>query len=186
MKALKVDFVQDHFGAFWWTAVSIGLAICLGAWGYQLQQKIDLREQAQEQLAHLQQSQKQSQIDANKPLNTQQKKLLQVASELNLDLNPIFAVVENVNVAGTLLKTMQLDKTSGTLRLEFQMEDSNKASEVSLALNAGNESHPWVLERITSQNFSTNASVNSAVGGLQPQENRFNAQGSWYVRITGM
>lgn len=186
MRALKIDFVQDRFAALWWTTASIGLVISLLVWSYRLQQKIDLKEQAQDQLAELQQAQKQSQIEARKPLNAQQKKLLQIASELNMDLNPVFAVVENVNVAGTLLKTMQLDKTSGTLRLEFQMEDSNKASEISQALNAGNESHPWVLERITSQNFSTNASVNSAVGGLQPQENRFKAQGSWYVRITGM
>ena len=183
MKAIKVDFVQDRFGAIWWTAVSIGLVICLGAWGYRLQQKIDLKEQAQEQLADLQQSQKQSQIDANKPLNAQQKKLLQIASELDMDLNPVFAVVENVNVAGTLLKTMQLDKTSGTLRLEFQMEDSNKASEVSQALNAGDESRPWVLERISTQNSSPNASVNSVVGSLQLQETRFKAQGSWSIHI---
>jgi cbb3-type cytochrome oxidase subunit 3 len=183
MKALKVDFVQDRFAAIWWTAVSIGLAICLVAWGYRLQQKTDLREQAQEQLAHLQQSQKLSQIDANKPLNTQQKKLQQVASELNLDLNPIFAVVENVNVAGTLLKTMQLDKSSGTLRLEFQLEDPNKASEISEALNAGDESHPWMLEGISTQFLEPSASLNSAGAVFQPRKGRFTAIASWSYRF---
>lgn len=183
MKALKVDFVQDRFGAFWWTAVSVGLAIFLGVWGYRLQQKIDLKEQTHDQLAELQQAQRQSQINANKPLSIQEKKLLQVANELNLDLNPIFAVVENVNVAGTLLKTMQLDKTSGTLRLEFQLEDPNKASEISEALNAGDESHPWILEGISTQFLEPSSSVNSAGAVFQPRKGRFTAIASWSYRF---
>lgn len=183
MRALRVDFVRDKFGKVWWTVVCIGLLVGLGAWGNQLQQKIEIREKAQERSAELQQSQKQSQIDANKPLSTQEKKLLQLANEINLDLNPIFAVVENINIAGALLKNMQMDKSSGTLRLEFQMEDPSRASEISQALNAGDESHPWVLERISTQNSSTSASANSIVGGPQYQENRFKAQGSWSIRL---
>lgn len=183
MRNPKVDFVQDRFGAIWWTAVLIGLVVGLGAWAFRFQEKIKLKEQAQEQLVGLQQGQKQRQVDANKPLSTQQKKLLQLASEVNLDVNPIFAVVENVNVAGTLLKTMQIDKISGTLRLEFQMEDASKATLLSEALNVGNENRPWILERITTQNSPPNALMNSTSGVLQSPESRFKAQGSWSIRL---
>ncbi len=76
--------------------------------------------------------------------------LLAAARHLHTDLNPIFAVIEQVDVPGAQLVRMAFEAagtsdTANGIRLEYALDSMQKVAAVSAALNDG-ERRDWQLE----------------------------------------
>lgn len=183
MKALRIEFIPDPFGKRLWLMASVGLFLSLSFWGYGHYQRSQVRDEIARQWSAVEQTRKHNAMEATRPLDAKKKRLQQISQALRWDINPVFAVIENVNVSGTLLKTMQLDNDSKILRLEFLLESPDKASLVSDALNSGNEQRPWILERVSTQAISSVAAGNPSTGFAQSQDTQFKTLGSWQIRL---
>lgn len=80
-----------------------------------------------------------------------------VAESMQLDLNKIFSTVENQQLPGVRLRSMHLDTTSYSLRLEYELDSITKAATMTEKLNAGYEARPWQLERINAKSTADNS-----------------------------
>lgn len=80
---------------------------------------------------------------------------------LQLDLNPFFAVIENVAEPGTRLVSAQFDAGSQDIRLEYDVETLAHAATLTSALNAGYDTPPWRLEAVTSISLASNSGTGS-------------------------
>ena len=88
--------------------------------------------------------------------------------------------MENVDVSGTRLTSVELDLASGKLGLEYTLEQSTLAQTVTEALNSGYENRPWQLSRIASDARRTSNGILTGSAALQ---NSINASGYWTIHL---
>ncbi len=74
---------------------------------------------------------------------------LQAAKHLQQDLNAVFAVAENLKIAGVRLSAMGLDTNADKLWLDYEMQTLTQAAQVTEWLNSGYESRPWKLGAVS-------------------------------------
>ena len=115
----------------------------------------------------------------SKPLPKEQSASRAIAL-LQWDVNKLFGAMENVDVSGTRLTSVELDLASGKLGLEYTLEQSTLAQTVTEALNSGYENRPWQLSRIASDARRTSNGILTGSAALQ---NSINASGYWTIHL---
>lgn len=150
MKPIEIDFVADKRWRWMW-AVAISSALCLAAALTLYWQKKDRAARDIESRAAIAEQQI-TQLSARRVVvaDPKQASAEQAAQLLRQDLNKVFASAENVKETGVRLRGLNLDGTTGVLRLEFELDAMPTASIVTAALNGGYENRPWQLESVTS------------------------------------
>jgi uncharacterized protein HemX len=170
MKPIRIGFIEDKQWIVDWIVTAVACAIIVGAGGWRWRQD-QLRIQAHEaQLAEARKKAAELQAKANVPdpykaQKDAMRKLLQT------DLNKVFAVIENVDVPGARLRSMDLDAAGNVMRLEYELDAIARVSDVSAALNAGYENGPWQLGSV--------AATGSSQAGAQPPKFR----GYWSAAV---
>lgn len=164
MKSFHIDFVQrTNIGLIWGVTVVVGvLTICGGGWKY-LQVKNDawLQTQENEGLVRNLQDRKEAVKIKGDPRAANIKA---VRSQILLDLNPVFAVVENLAIDAAHLQTLQFDSPGNFLRLEYDVASLSAAAKVTEALNKGNENRPWKLVEVSRSTAHTGNQMTKAHG----------------------
>lgn len=149
MKPVRIEFMEDRR----WLWIWIPAALCCLGWLGGVVWQWKLKDQAaQETVERIHAVQTQLQI-LNAPAVVQADPRLgstQLAAQLlQQDLNPVFAVVENLQVPGARLRGLALETASGTLRLEYELDSITTASQVTEALNMGYVQRPWHLDGVS-------------------------------------
>jgi hypothetical protein len=173
MKPIRIDFAQDRRWQWLWPAAAISGLCIIGLAGWQWRQNsaaahgMESRTEAlRVQLARLS-------APKEAAFNPKQASAEQAGKLLRQDLNKVFASVENLKEPGIRLRQLSLDGTSGTLRLEFELDTVAKAASLTAVLNAGYEHKPWQLESITG---ATNTNPMGFAGGSA-------IRGLWFVDL---
>lgn len=159
MKPIRVQWVPGREWRVIWGAVAVAAvtAFLAALWQWQGHQTV---------LAHAQEKQNAllTQIDAlrrpSKPLPPAVGKLRQqVQTQMLLDLNPVFATIEGMQLPGVQLRNLNVDAGSGAVRVEYTLDSVAQASLVSERLNAGYDKKPWALTGVV-------VNVGSGSGGM--------------------
>lgn len=158
MNPIRVEWVPSRAWRVIWgvaAVAAVGMVLVAGR-QWQSYQTALVQE-------HEQQQEMSAQLDAlkqpAKPLSPAIAKLRsQVQGQLLLDLNPVFATVEGMQLPGVHLRSLNLDAGSGSVRVEYALDSVAQASLVSEKLNAGYDRKPWVLTRVV-------ANAGSGAGG---------------------
>lgn len=145
MKPIRVEWVPSRAWRVIWgvaavAAVGIALVACRQWQGHQT-----VLLHAQEQQNALL-----TEIDAlkqpPKPFAPAFAKLRQqVQGQLLVDLNPVFATIEGVQLPSVQLRGLNVDSGSGVVRVEYMLDSVAQASLVSEKLNTGYDKKPWAL-----------------------------------------
>jgi hypothetical protein len=159
MKPIDVEFAAGGPAALWIWIWALAGSVCLGALiatGSILLRQNDRLAQVQDEIRAL--GEQQSRKAAPPPTSpaeaaeaaARHAALVTAARHLQTDLNPIFSVIERVDVPGAALARMAFETAgaSGTahaVRLEYLLDSVQKVPAVSAALNEG-ERVDWQLE----------------------------------------
>ena len=159
MKPVQIDFIPDRrWRAIWAVAVVLGLGV-VGATGWRAWQSLQSTQALQSQIALAKLQAQQLQTQLNPPSNPRHDSLAQAAKLLQQDLGKAFATIENLKEEGVRLRALNLDASSGTLQLEYELDTLARAATVTGLLNAGYDSRPWRME-------SVGGAVGSNTGGF--------------------
>ncbi|WP_147321209.1 hypothetical protein [Rhodoferax lacus] len=112
---------------------------------------------------------------------------MQAAQQLQLDLNPAFAAVENLKIAGVRLTGMSLDTKADILRLDYEMDSLAQATQVTEQLNAGFESKPWKLGGVSAAQSSLKPGPGNlayTLGGQTQIQQGQVFKAHWSVRVS--
>lgn len=151
MRAVHIDWVKDERHKSVWIVLCLIICIAVGAaGGYALKLRRDT-ETVDRDIARLQ-------SEFNKAIETrglpstplpQYASLVEAAQLLSLDLNPVFSAVEGIDIPGVLLQHLSIDAKNGDVRVDYEMDDFARVSELDEVLNAGLDDRPWKHERAT-------------------------------------
>jgi hypothetical protein len=148
VKPIRIGFIEDRTWIVAWTMTALSCSIIIGAVGWRWHQHQLVIEALDAQIAQAKKKATELQAKANAPdPHRAQKEALQKLQQM--DLNKVFAVVENLDEAGVRLRSMELDATGNSLRLEYELDSVNRAISVTAHLNAGYERGPWHLESVS-------------------------------------
>jgi hypothetical protein len=93
-------------------------------------------------------------------LDARQSSAMKAAALLQFDLNAVFASIENVKEPGIRLRNMSLDVSAGSIRLEYELDFSEKAVVLTRILNEGNSARPWKFESLNTENMGSSNPLN--------------------------
>ncbi len=148
MKPVHIDFIADRrWRSVWTLALVVGLGI-VGASGWRAWQTLQSTQALQSQIAQVKQQAQQLQSQLSPPIDPRHDNLAQTAKLLQQDLGKFFAVIENLKEEGVRLRAVNLDASSGTLHLEYELDTLARAASVTALLNAGYETRPWHMESV--------------------------------------
>lgn len=148
MKPVRIDFIPDQrWRVLWAVALLLALSM-LGAAGWRAWQTWKSTQTLQSQIAQAQQQAQEFRAQLNPPANPRHDSLVQAAKLLRQDLGKAFAAIENLKEDGVRLRAFNLDANSGTLQLEYEIDNLARAATVTSLLNAGYETRPWRLESV--------------------------------------
>lgn len=187
MKPIHVDWVPSRrwqVGLALWATTAV-IAIIVGVWQWPGHQSALAHE-------HEQQDVLRTQMDAlkqpAKPMPAADARLRQqVQAQMLLDLNPVFATIEGLQLPGVQLRSMNVDAGSGVVRVEYTLDSVAQASLVSEKLNGGYDKKPWVLTGVmvnAGSGLGGSAAVPGGVGGTSGGAVRYT--GVWVVGIVRM
>lgn len=173
MKPLRIDFVEPYGWLRVWLVFAL---IAIGAGGGFTWRVLQLTgntnaislqaDEIQANIAAL----NQRAAHQKSPRGTSAGKAI---SLIQFDMNKVFAVAENVDVNGTRLRGFVLDGVSGTLSLEYALDQPTHAHDITEALNAGYEARPWRLERVSGDSMAAGG------GGLQGTPTKSTNAAQW-------
>lgn len=148
MKPIRIEFIEDTRWRAVWTMTVLACTIIVGYTVWQWRVDAAAIKAIEEQIADVKRKAAEVQAAQNRvdPRGASVKAMTKL---LQRDLNKVFAVVENVQEPGVRLRSLSLDESSGSLRLEYELESMAHASTVTTALNAGYERGPWQLENVS-------------------------------------
>lgn len=179
MKPVSIEYVRaERWRTVWGIALFVVLAT-VGATGWQwLQRSGDARE-LDGSIAELKAQIQRAQTPVPAVVDPRQASTEQAIRLLRADYNKVFAAIENLKEPGARLRSMTLEVSSNTLRLEYDLESVVKASAVTEALNGGYDGRPWKLESVSAIGGPAIAgAAQAAHGGL--------FRGVWVVRIDSL
>ncbi len=108
-------------------------------------------------------------------VDPRQASATQAARLLQMDLNKVFATVENLKLPGVRLRVLDVDTLANTVRLEYEFPSLVEATEVTDLLNAGYERAPWQLHSVV----ATTDQQRGVQGGVT-------ARGVWSAKIDSL
>lgn len=150
MKPVHIEFIDNTHWRWVWMAT---LLSGLGLMAFFIWQSVHLDHAVAQERSHI--SAIASKVDLpSAPAQTKEDprwaSMLQAAQSLQLDLNKAFAAAENIQQVGVRLRSLSLENSSTTLRLEYELSSMDQSSTITEALNAGYEQRPWHLESVKS------------------------------------
>lgn len=184
MKPIHMEFVPNRSWRLVWALSAVLALVILLLAGVKWQG----RQQGWERESQAQRSLR-AQIDAlsqpSQPLPAMQVRARQqVNAQLQLDLNPVFATVEGLQLPGVQLRSLNVDTSNGVVRLEYALDSVAQASQVSEKLNTGYDRKPWGLTAVV-MNAAAGSGGTAAVAGAGIPVNRVGGSysGTWSASI---
>lgn len=148
MRKLNIEFVEDCRWRWVWLAVAIMSLTYMGVGVMKWLQIANDKAEIERQISILKIQISKLIAPSAPKLDARQASAIKAAALLQFDLNTVFASIENIIEPGTRLRNMALDVSTGTLRLEYELDSAEKAVALSQILNAGNGLRPWQLESL--------------------------------------
>jgi len=166
VKPLRIDFIQRSRWLLVWFPAVIAVG-AIGAWGFMRSSALLQASEAATRRASEYRVQTQA-------LRVQAAKAAEAASAagggaavhravrkaLQVDLNGLFATVENIAEPGTRLATLSTDTSSGTVLIEYEVETMSQVATLTSAMNAGHSVARWKL--VTVNSVASNSRIPSA------------------------
>ena len=81
-----------------------------------------------------------------RPQDRRHTHALLIARQLQTDYSKVFQALETLKEPGIRLRQLQIDSTTGRVRVEYEFESLEKISMISGHLNSGYTSPPWQFE----------------------------------------
>jgi hypothetical protein len=170
MKPVQIQFTPDRN----WllpclvTALACGAVLGDSAWRWRQDQlamhALDVRLTAARKLADA----RAEQANVPDPYKAQKQALQRV---LEADLSNAFAAVENMDEPKASLRSMEIDVSGNSVRLQYDFPAVTDAASVTFELNSGYDRGPWRLQGV------------GAVGASQAGTSAQTFQGSWSVAL---
>jgi hypothetical protein len=180
MKALRIEFVRDtHWRWVWMATMVCGMGmIALFTWRHLALQQEALQNTEQ---IHTLQLQLQK-LRTPEPIKADPRRasIDQATQFLRVDANRVFATPENLDIAGVKLRYLSFENTSGTIKLEYELDSLDRAAAITEALNGGYDARPWRLENVNASN--SNQVLGAAASILSAQQFR----GMWSARLNSL
>lgn len=163
MREINIEFIEDRRWRFLWSVIAIvcaGLLIAMTWLGYQIsQEKREINLQIQSTRLMM----PSAPIVGIQKQDARYASSLKAASLLQFDLNKVFSTIENIAEPSTRLINVTFDASTGSLRLEYELDSVEVAVVLTEKLNDGYELRPWQLESLsTSRSNISNAIPSSA------------------------
>lgn len=147
MKPIRIAYRRDSMPLAPWLLVAVCVA-CMGAffsvrWS---ERRLSTSEtqasttSARERAAHLKSL-------ALKPVERPPAHVAELLSRLGVDLNPVFASVENADIPGVRLVHLAVDESSSAT-IEYELAEIGDVVTVGNTLNAGYRVPPWKLQSV--------------------------------------
>lgn len=144
MRPLRIDFVEDQRWRAIWIIGGALLALLLityQALAYQnSRQQNELRQELESLQARM------SAQASERPLDKRHDHALLMAKLLQTDYNKVFQALETLKEPGIRLRQLQVDNTTGRVRVDYEFESLDKIPVISGHLNSGYTSSPWQFE----------------------------------------
>ena len=149
MKKVNIEFIEDHRWRLVWFMTLIFCLVFFSsvAWfSYQsFQEKQELNHQTQN--ARLLMPSKVVAVATKQ--DSRYASSIKAASVLQFDLNKVFSTIENISEPTTRLINLTFDASTGSLRLEYELNSIEVAVVMTEKLNSGYEAKPWQLESLS-------------------------------------
>jgi hypothetical protein len=180
MKRIRIDFVESSAWQFTWLITAL-IAASIGgyfSWQYTLASK----ENAAffDQLIVMQGTLDKIKKDTSSKVDPRSASNKKAVTQVRQDLNKAFAVIEIVDVAGTRLTSFSVDTSADLVRVEYVLEQTVKATEITEALNSGYDKRPWQLDRVT------DATPSGSFGSFQPKSTLSNVNAGWSAKMRAL
>lgn len=182
MQPLRIDFVPPTRWRLVWAVGAVFVLGIAGAFAWKASELV-----AEVQATTAEMARMQSETDRLRRLSApkahpRSASAIKAVALLQFDVNKVFSAMENVDVAGTRLMGVTLDMASGNLAMEYALEQSTQGQAITDALNAGYDTRPWHLDRITSAPVSTFTTGN--VFTAQGATPKLGHSGLWRVEVS--
>lgn len=177
VKPIRIDFVHGQGWRTVWVCAAVVCVALVAATAWKWQKLDRATRETRDQIAAIEQELQRARTPVLTKVDPRQTSIDQAVKLLSQDLNKAFATVEGLQEPGVRLRTLTLDATSNTLRLEYDLDSVVKASSVTAALNGGYDNAPWKLE-------SVSGSATSPTGGVALPTRVF--RGVWSVQMENL
>lgn len=164
MRPLRIDFISPTRWRLVWAVCSVFVLVIASAFAGKASELVAEVQATTAEMARIQsETDRLHRLSAPKA-NPRSASASKAVTLLKFDVNKVFSAMENVDVAGTRLTGMTLDMASGNLAMEYALEQSTQGQSITDALNAGYDTRPWHLDRLSGTS-----------GGALPTVNTFSA-----------
>lgn len=172
MRRVRIQFVESKAWKVVWLVTAVFLLSIAGFTGWQVWQQRQIRQGLQVELSRLQAELRSKAAPVAPAVNSRGASERAVQRLLQWDWNRVYDSVENPELATARLVQMSVDAETGSAWLEYELETLDQAAGATAALNAGEASRPWQLERMSTV---TNAGANPT--------GRAKVQAIWRARL---
>lgn len=83
-----------------------------------------------------------------------EERILDMKRRMNVDLNPAFATIENLQMPGAKLQFLLIEGAEQTVRIEYEVDSVNQATLLTSTINNGASIPPWRLDGVSTRSTS--------------------------------
>lgn len=177
MKKIQIEFVLDKRWRMTWLVATIFAIGIVGFFSYQGINYSQNTKLLLQQIADARISLQKKTSDLGMKKDIRYSSSQKAASLLQFDLNKVFLLIENATDPSTRLVNLSFDTTNGMLNLEYELNSTDVAVNMTERLNGGYDSRPCQLLNLRSNIKSEKTN---------PLELKNQFLGSWSCRISNI
>jgi hypothetical protein len=146
MRYLRVDFLPRRYWILVWVASLLSITAFSVLWIGHLTVRFNDLARAEEALTH---TKRKTGNNSPKAQSRHDPAVETLSTQLKLNLGPPLNAAEAPLPSGAKLVGLTFASSSGTVRLEYELQSSSQVRLVADALNGGYSASPWKLMQIT-------------------------------------